>query len=324
MKRPDRITRLVFVLAVLALAVGAACSNKKEIRAAKGSVYDADFAIVYSEVVAAVRELYPNLDEDPATGLVKTAWHQVQYSTGAEDPRSTQSRDPALGNDPNNLGTGGAGTSGFGTPAGGAYKRLFIRFDIAVTGGRPWRVRIVGKASEWDPGNAQPTELRGAATPHWLPGRRDGLYVAIYRRLRKYAIQMEVEEEAPDEPEAVAVDPTLFGDIPSGAAKAATTIVEAIDSRDMKKLRAALADDVVWSLGASGDAEAALAMWQADPGALDSLSMILYAGCRKDAKDPQIVTCPPQATEEPGYLGWRATLQLDGEVWRLTAFVQGD
>ena len=68
-----------------------------------------------------------------------------------------QTRDP---NDPSAVG-GAGGTGGFTTPAGGAYKRLFIRFDIAVTGGRPWRVRVEGKASEWDPGNAQPTELRG-------------------------------------------------------------------------------------------------------------------------------------------------------------------
>lgn len=313
MKRPDRITRC---LAVLALLAAAACSNKKEVRAAKASVYDADFAIVYSEVVAAVRELYPHgLTEDPSSGVIKTQWHQVQYSTGADDSSATQPFDPNA--------RPGSGTNALTGPAAGAYKRLFIRFDVTVTGGRPWRVRVVGKASEWDPGNAQPTELRGAATPHWLPGRRDGLYVAIYRRLKKYAIRL--EEEHPEEPVATeAVDPSQFGDIPAGAAKAAVALVEAIEARDMKTLRAAVADDVVWSLGAAGDADTALAMWQADPAALESLSMILYAGCRKDAVDPNIVTCPPAVTEEPGYLGWRATLELDGDRWRLTAFVQGD
>ena len=323
MKRPDRITRCLVVLALLAGA--AACSNKKEVRTAKASVYDADFAIVYSEVVAAVRELYPHgLTEDPSTGVIKTQWHQVQYSTGggADDAAGVQPRDPT---------NPSAGGTNLGTAPGGTYKRLFIRFDVTVTGGRPWRVRIVGKASEWDPGNAQPTELRGAATPHWLPGRRDGLYVAIYRRLKSYAIQL--EEEQPEEPVATEeIDPRQFGDIPAGAAETAADLVEAIEARDMKTLRAAIADDVVWSLGAAGDAETALAMWQADPAALESLSMILYAGCRisrspdgsRTAVDPNIVTCPPAVTEEPGYLGWRATLELDGDRWRLTAFVQGD
>lgn len=303
-------------------AGGAGCSNKKEIRAAKASVYDADFAIVYSEVVAAVRELYPNLDEDPRTGTIRTAWHQVQFSTGAEDPRTMQQRDPALAsNDPTNPGGGGTGT--FTTPATATYKRLFIRFDVTVTGGRPWRIRIVGKASEWDPGNAQPTELRGAATPHWLGGRKDGLHVAIYRRLKSYAKQIELPPEEKDEKEeVVAVDPAQFGDIPPAAGQTAAALVQAIEVRDMKALRAALADDVVWSLGAAGDAETAIAMWQADPATLDALAEALTLGCRKDG-DAR-VACPPAATEEPGYLGWRATLELAGDAWKLTSFVKGD
>ena len=273
---------------------------------------------MFSEVVAAVRELYPNLDEDPAQGTVRTAWHQVQFSTGADDHRSMQQRDPALNNNPSTAGGGGT----FTTPTSAAYKRLFIRFDVTVTGGRPWRIKIVGKASEWDPGNAQPTELRGAATPHWLPGRKDGLLVAIYRRLKRYAIQIEQPEEEVEE--VAGVDPGQFGDIPAGAGTAAAGLVEAIEARNIPALRAGLADDVIWSFGAAGDADTAIAMWQADAEALEALANVLYAGCRKDPSDPGTVTCPPAATEEPGYLGWRATLGLEGDVWKLTSFVKGD
>lgn len=294
------------------LALG--CTTKKEINAAKTSAYDTDFAIVFSEALSAVRELYPNLDEDPAAGTIRTAWHQVQFSTGADqDPRSQQITNQATG-----VGAGGA----FTTPASQTYKRLFIRFDVHVSGGRPWRVRVRGRASEWDPGNAQPTELRGAATPHWLPGRRDALMVAIYRRLKQYAVTIEEEPEVVAEDEGPAVDPASFGDIPADAATAATEIVKAVERRDLGALRARLAADVQWAIGAPGDAATAVAMWQADPEVFAALAKALRAGCRK-ASDTA-VQCPPEATEQPGYLGWRATLEQRGDAWLLTSFVRGD
>src|SRR5688500_18981805 len=97
-----------------------------------------------------------------------------------EDRRGMQQRDRAVTQQ-------GAGA----VASNSMCRRMFIRFDVTVTGGRPWRVRVTGKASEWEPGNAIPSELRGAATPHWLPGRRDSLMVAIYKRLAQYAVKLE-------------------------------------------------------------------------------------------------------------------------------------
>lgn len=306
MNRSQRITLAL----VVAVAAALGCTSKKEIRAAKSSAYDADFAIVFSEALAAVRELYPELEDDAAKGAIRTAWHQVQFSTGQDDPRSIQQRDRQ--------------TANAGVFSGGPqFKRVFIRFDVTVTGGRPWRVRVSGKASEWEPGNAQPTELRGAAAPSWLAGRRDALIVAIHRRLKKYAVTVEEEPEPVAEDETPAVDPTTFGTIPDGAVATATAIVKAVESRNLPALREKLADDVVWSFGAAGDADTALAMWQADPEAMAALARVLRAGCRADEAG-KLVTCPPEATESPGYLGWRATLEPRGEAWLLTAFVQGD
>ncbi len=304
-------TTLALALA-LATLLGAACQNKQEIRSAQQSIYDADFAIVYSEVLAATRELYPNLDDDAQRGVISTAWHQVQFSTGQDDPRTVQQRDQALG-----IGQGGNRLQGRDSTAN---KRLFIRFDVYISGGRPWRVRVVGKASEWEPGNAVPSELRGAATPHWLPGRTDGLTVAIYRRLKKYAKLSEQplpahEEEAPP-------DLAPYGPIAVPAAEAAAAIVKAIETRDAAALRGLLDAEVVWSLGAPGDADTALAMWQAAPETLAELARQLKAGCRADGDAK--VSCPPAVSETPGYLGWRVTLEVRGAAWKLTAFVQGD
>ena len=301
----------MLLLAVLALG---GCPSSQEIRVAKTSAYDADFAIVYSETLEAVRTLYPNLEDNPSTGVIRTAWHQVQYASSNDD-------NPG-GADPRNMGTtpGSAG-GGFTAPASSLNTKLFIRFDVVVAGGRPWRVRVAAKAQEWDAGNAEPTELKGAATPHWLGGRRDALIVAIYKRLKQYAVHIE-EEEAPVE-EAVApdVDQDALGPIPVPARKVATAIVQAVETRDIATLRKHLADDVVWSLGAEGDAEMALVMWQADTETLDTLAATLRAGCREA---DGVVTCPPAATEDTDYTGWRVTLEERDGGWKLTAFVQGD
>src|SRR5262245_50791021 len=132
MRRAHRITLIV------ALFVLAACQSKAEIRKARRSAYDTDFAIVYSEALAAVRELYPDLAEDPTRGLISTAWHQITFSSTQEDERN---RNPAMG-------TTGQPNSTLGMPRQG--KRTFVRFDISVSDERPHRVKVYGKASEWE------------------------------------------------------------------------------------------------------------------------------------------------------------------------------
>ena len=72
-----RVDRTIFC--ALAVIV-AACSNKKDVQAAKHSLYDTDFAVVYSAALEATREIYPNLDDNPGPGKIQTAWHQVQFS----------------------------------------------------------------------------------------------------------------------------------------------------------------------------------------------------------------------------------------------------
>ena len=132
-----------------------------------------------------------------------------------------------------------------------AYKRYFIRFDVSVVGGRPWRVKVVGHASEWEPGNALPTELHGAgAAARGSTGRTDALQVAIYKRIKPYAIPMK-EEAARRQPEddLPKTDPKAFANVPPAAAKRLAALKDALVRRDYAALRAQLADDVVWSLG---------------------------------------------------------------------------
>jgi hypothetical protein len=310
--RPSQPIKLAALACAGLLAI--ACGNKKQAEEARASVYDTDFTVVWNQTMAVVRDLYPQdqYEDDAGKGSIKTAWHEVHYTrTDAEnDPKSMAAQqrmqDPTVAN------TGGRG--------GVAFKKYFIRFDINIVGGRPWRIRVKGRAQEWERGNAVASELRGAATPHWLPGRTDALVVEIHKRLTKYAMRApEIEVDTEDKPKPI--DTAAFGPIPDGAAKLVGEVQQAISTRDYEAIRARLAGDVTWSLGAAPGADGAMAMWQADPAILDAMSTAIREGCRGDENG---VSCPPAATETPGYVGWRLACAKRGDAWRITSFVQGD
>jgi hypothetical protein len=316
--------RIIFLL--LGFALAAACAtNKKDVKAAQHSLYDTDFALVYSAALTATRELYPNLDDNPGPGKISTSWHQVQYSNCAgagstcDDSMANQqviSQQQGVRN-----GVGNASSAG-GVPTRLAYKRYFIRFDVHVLGGRPWRVKVTGHASSWDPGAAMPVELRGADKPHWLEGRTETLQVAIWKRITKYAIPMK-EEAAGEAPEVVVhTDPKAFKNVPAGAATELAAVKDVLAKRAYGELRTHLADDVVWSLGGGDGAEAAMAMWQADPTALEAMSGALGA-CAADG-DTRVLCPAGQAA--PG--AWQLSLELRagtrGTAWRITSFVKAE
>ncbi|HTJ46986.1 MAG TPA: hypothetical protein VL463_33010 [Kofleriaceae bacterium] len=317
-------TRLHPITLAIAVVAAAACGNKAELHLAQHSVYDTDFAIVYSETMTAVQKLYPNFQEDAAKGMIQTAWHPVAYANTSGDDAATHGMGiGGLGGSPGMSTSAQPGATGLPQATNGGVtltKKYFVRFDVSIVGGRPWRVHVVGHASEWDPGNAEPTELRGANTPHWLGGRTDELMIAIYERLKPYGKEVPDEPPPPDEHDGLApVDTAAFGSIPPAAAKAAGDVQIAIEKRDYTTLRTLVADDVQWSLGADPGADAALAMWQADPSTLDALIATMKLGCAP-AKDAKKVVCPAKAATD-GYLGWRATFEQRGAAWKLTSFV---
>ena len=313
MRRSHPIT--ICLIAFVALA---ACSNKKELKAAKSSLYDTDFAIVYNAAVEATRDLYPTLNDNPGPGMIKTAWHQVSYANNSDD--LANQRTIAQGQ-----GYGGgqttAGQAAAGMPTRLAYKRTFVRFDVSVVGGRPWRVKVIGHASEWEPGNALPTELTGAARPHWLDGRTDSLTLAIYKKLKKVAVPMK-EDVEPERPEDLIpkTDPKDFANVPPAAAKALALVRDALVKREYTELRAMLAEDVVWSLGGSPGADTAMAMWQADSESLEAMQRVLTSGCAGTDKK---VTCPP-TTGEPVPGAYLLVLEPRGEQWKVTSFVKAE
>ncbi len=313
MSRPQRIIPLL--LAIAAFASG--CSgNKKTVERAKKSLYDADFAVIYSAALEATREIYPNLDDNPGAGAVKTAWHQVTYANNSDD--LSQGRSLSTGAGGNQL-ANSQGQAQAGMPTRLAYKRFFIRFDVIVAGGRPWRVKIIGRASEWEPGAALPVELRGPAKPHWLDGRTDALTLAIYKRAKPFAVPMKKEEVPVDPRDLIPkTDPKAFKGVPPTAAASLAQLKDALVRRDHASLRAHLAEDVVWSLGGSPGAETAMAMWQADPEAIDAMTRLIGEGC---AGADKRIACPGG---EPVTGAWQLVLELRRDAWKVTSFYKAE
>jgi hypothetical protein len=309
-------------IAALVLVLIAGCGgNKKEVESARHSLYDTDFAVVYSAALTATRELYPNLDDNPGPGKIATSWHQVQYSNCAgagstcDDMVNQQVISQQQGLQGNSTSPAAAMA---GMPTRLAYKRYFIRFDVRVIGGRPWRVKVVGHASSWDPGAAMPVELRGADKPHWLEGRTQALQVAIYKRIKQYAIPMKEEKSiAETEDTTPKTDPATFKAVPVGAAHQLAALKDALARRDYPALRPMVADDVVWSLGGGTGADAAMAMWQADPTNFDAMAGTL-AACVGDDKR---VTCPGGAPA-PG--AFQLVLEPQPGGWKIASFVQAE
>lgn len=317
MTRRDRIT----FLAVLLLALCAACSaSKKEVERAKKSVYDTDFANVYNAALNVTRELYPMLKDSPGPGRISTAWHQVTYGNNQDDLQNQRTLQQSQGISSTNVGSTQSGQNAAmtGMPTRLAYKRYFIRFDVSVLGGRPWRVKVVGHASEWDPGAALPTEMNGAQRPAWLDGRQDALTVAIYKRIKRFAIPAKEEVVVKPEDTLPKTDPGAFKDVPAGASKALATLKDIVAKRDYVALRPQLDENVVWSLGGGAGADVAIATWQADPGILEAMHAAINAGCGGTDKR---VTCP---NGPPAVNVYQLVLVDTATGWKVTSFVRGE
>nr|HEX4317407.1 nuclear transport factor 2 family protein [Kofleriaceae bacterium] len=318
----------VAALATVAVAFAACSASKQQVHTAQHSLYDTDFAQVYSATLDATRSLYPNIDDNPGTGRIDTAWHPVPYAASNDDAQNvtpTPGGAMGAGNPGGGLGGGSvptspaAGAAGMGTRM--AYKHYYVRFEIAILGGRPWRVKVIGHAASWDVGAAMPTELHGAARPPWLTPRTEALQVEIYKKMRKFAVPAHDEDTgsgsaAEDE---IKTDPGEFKGVPADAAKALAQLKDALAKRDNDAIKPLLADDVVWGAGGAPGADTAMAMWQADPDSFDQMARLVGDACVADGA--KRVKCPG-GDPVPGQ--YQLVLEPRNGAWKVSSFLRAE
>ena len=283
----------------------AGCLGKKEVERARRVAYQTDFARVWQVVSDETRRRYTPpemLVEDATTGELETSWIKV-----------------ALDDDDRLRTTTAQGSAEARIQAGEGSGAILLRIRIKVTGGPPWSVVVDGKGARWVPNLVEiiPYARNGADEPAIIQARIDGLTVAIYRKLEKYAV--EVKGNAPATKKAM--DTAKFGDVPPAAAKLVGAVQAAARKRELEAIRPLLAPDFVWSEGAEGSADGALALWGADPSALSQLSTLLEKGCGHHPAE-KVVTCPAASPPDGSGVGPRAGFRLVGNEWQFVFFLR--
>jgi len=287
--------------------------EQEEIHSAKHSVYDTDFAVVYSAALQATREAYASVDDYPGTGTIKTAWHQVSYANNQDDLSNQRTVAQSQG-----LSSGSTSQSqaAAGMPTRLAYKRQFVRFDITIAGGGRGGSRW-SAAPPSGSGQCDADELRGMARPAWLDGRTEALQVAIYRKMKRYALPMKEEVEIKTGPVMPTTDPSTFKDIPPEAASRSPRSRMRSDVATIR--RSAGCSPMTWC-GASrrtgcrhGDGDVAGRSGDARP-----MARAIAAGCGAVEKR---VACPVGA---PVAGAWQLLLEPRPTVWKVASFVKAE
>src|SRR5262249_13047649 len=116
------------------------------------------------------------------------------------------------------------------------------------------------------------------------------------------------------EGEVPKTDPSAFKNVPLGAGQRLAALKDTLAKRRYGDLRPQLAEGITWSLGGGPGADAAMAMWQADPAVFDAMATTL-GQCASDGE--QKVKC---GNTTPG--GYQLELEVRGDSWKVTSFVK--
>lgn len=156
---------------MISVALTGSCGESQTLTAARHSAYNADKALVMREIVAYLDEHYarrPAIEEpearpdvDAAAGTISTPWHLL----GSNERRDL--KQPPLQ----------------------VVLADYIRFDIAVVDGPPWRVHVVSHAGQMMAGARVMAEIPGDQQEFVTETNR--VTADIYRRLQQYAVPVE-------------------------------------------------------------------------------------------------------------------------------------
>lgn len=285
-------TSSLALLGAFLLGCGA---NAATVREANNSSYNAEFSLVYSTALGVIQDFYPQLEEDPGKGIIKTAWHPIKITqTVGQTPQNPLRNTPSVQT---------------------RQKRYFVRFNVAILGPRPYKVKIDGQASSWTAGEV-PAPLRGAEIPPWLGGRTETLKVEIHQKLSKHAVKMQTKSIAAAAPSPKPAK-NVNSSLPLGAAQVVSRLKTAAGKRRYAEVADYLGETVTWSKeDGPGDKEMALAIWQADPAWLANLEELLASPC--DLLTPNTIRCSKGALAH----GWTALFSKKSGSWKLTQFYE--
>jgi hypothetical protein len=172
--RPDR-DRYVRAVRYMILALGAliSCGGPiSEAATAKGARYDTELAVVYQAALDALADRFPHVDGNPTDGSIHTEWRDLPKAATPDGRTNKMSTEDIKVHQ----------------TARSTGRRFQMRIDIAITGGRPWQVSVVGHAAARAEDTGVPEELHGVDEPSWLHEQVDALSADIYERVKAYAV----------------------------------------------------------------------------------------------------------------------------------------
>ena len=159
---------------LLPFLLAAACGpSAADVKQAQEAAYQTDKQVVWQAINDEMNERFREGIKvaDPDKGYLETKWKPVE---------STQETTIGDSNQRNNTSAASVG--------GRTMFRAFVKIGDQ---GPPWRVDVDGEAAAYRPDMSMLTPYKHGAEdePKWVPGRIDGIRVAIHNRLKQYVVK---------------------------------------------------------------------------------------------------------------------------------------
>ena len=163
---------LVLIVVAGCGAPGASGASRAAMQDVRTTAYDADFDVVWTAAIEALRDDYPIVKVLDKNGhKIVTCWRPID-----RDENARSAVNPA-----------------------GAW-RLY-RAIVQISPERPYRVSVAGRAAELSVPIIRPYQEGDIAEPGWREGRADRIQTTIHENLKQYAKTTNQEIPPPANPD---------------------------------------------------------------------------------------------------------------------------
>lgn len=167
-------------LALSAFTLPGCGPSTAQLRQARESAYNTDFATVWNAIDAEMRERFgPDGLKivDPVNGVIESKWKGIEVHQEADGVGNVQ-----------------GGTVAQKARAGNLF-RMVVRI---LPGGPPWNIFVDGEAAQYRAELAMLTPYRHGDIdePQWVPGRIDAVVASLHDRLKAYAVTAQAVHQA--------------------------------------------------------------------------------------------------------------------------------